>query len=158
MARREDRHQMRTGAGSLRPFTPRSLPPADAVVVGPPSSGTRLVTRLLRSSGRTVRHDMTHGRTPVNARAVVTTSRGRKAHAASLVARGFPRSETTEGALALIDETTERITTAYPDAPCVSYEALIEDRDAELGRIAKALGWAPWTAAEVVTDENEKHR
>lgn len=141
---------MRRGVSGLRAFTPPPAPTPDVLVSGPPSSGTRLVARLLAESGHTVRHDGTHGRQLLPAGVVVTTSRQREPHVASLVARGM-------GDEATIDEAVERIAALYPDAPCVSYEALILDRDIELSRVARLLGWPDWVSTIEVTDENRKH-
>lgn len=132
------------------------------VVIGPPSSGTRLVTAIIAESGAAVVHDPTHGQTvlPPGSK-VVCVERDRAANAASIVARDdtpyFTAITTTDEAEQAIMDATSRINEAHPDAPVVRYEDLVADRDATVAALATALDVPPWPTGFVVTDENAKH-
>jgi len=134
---------------------------ADLFVVGAPSSGTRLFTRLMGESGLTVVHDHSHGHVDRPLLKVVCIERDRDAVVASCLARTdspvFTAITTQAEAEAFVDERQARVRNKYPTRPFASFEALVADRDAELDRIADALGMPHWQATEVVTDENAKH-
>lgn len=134
---------------------------ADLYVVGAPSSGTRLFTRLMGESGLNVLHDHSHGHVDRPLLKVVCIERDRDAVVASCLARTdspvFTSITTQAQAEEFVDERQARVRNKYPTRPFASFEALVADRDAELNRIADALGLPHWQATEVVTDENAKH-
>ena len=145
----------------LRQQAVENFEAADLFVVGAPSSGTRLLTRLLGESGLAVCHDYTHGRVERPPLKVVRIERDREALIRSVMARDdlpmMARVVTREEAEVFVDERQGLVRSLYSTRPVVSYEALVADRDAELARIADRLGIPRWQATEVVTDENAKH-
>jgi len=135
---------------------------ADLVVVGPPSSGTRVATRLMGESGLDVVHDRSHGAADIPHAKVVRIHRDRDIRVASVLARDdmpmFANIATREEAEIFVDVTEELVLERYLSCPALSYEALIADRDAELARIADELGIPQWVSTIAVTDENAKHQ
>lgn len=133
----------------------------DLYVVGAPSSGTRLFTRLMAESGLNVVHDHSHGHIDRPLLKVVCIERDREAVIGSCLTRTdspvFLAITTRAEAEAFVDERQARVRSKYPTRPLASFEALVADRDAELDRIADALGLPHWQATEIVTDENAKH-
>jgi len=134
---------------------------ADLIVVGPPSSGTRLARRLMAESGLDVIHDRSHGQADAPLTKVVRIHRDRDARIASVIARDdlpmFADVTNQAEAETFVDNTEAIVTEKYPTRPALSYEALIADRDAELDRIADELGIPRWTSTILVTNENAKH-
>jgi hypothetical protein len=134
---------------------------ADLIVVGPPSSGTRLARRLMAESGLDAIHDRSHGKTDAPLTKVVRIHRDRDARIASVLARDdmpmFSAIVTQEQAETFVDTTEATVADKYPTRPALSYEALVADRDAELDRVADALGIPRWESTIEVTDENSKY-
>jgi hypothetical protein len=134
---------------------------ADLIVVGPPSSGTRLAQRLMAESGLDTLHDRSHGVTDAPLLKVVCIYRDRDARIASVLARDdmpmFANITTQEQAETFVDGTEATVADKYPTRPALSYEALIADRDAELDRIADELGIPHWSSTILVTNQNAKH-
>jgi hypothetical protein len=123
--------------------------PADTViVVGEPSSGTRLVARMLEAGGVRVIHDERHGYRPWTSGLPVIVTRDPQSRAESVNARwpdgldGFP--------------TLAEHRVRYPDALEVRYEDVVADKDTVIVELAAALGVDPWLFSEDVYDANSE--
>jgi hypothetical protein len=126
-----------------------SFPTHSIVVLGLPSSGTRLVTRLLQGSGFHAIHDPRHGvrdRQWTTERAVIVT-RDPAARDESAQARWGDTQP-------LPNQTTEMLRADYPDALEVAYEDVVADKDAVIVELAAELGVEPWLFDEEIYDAN----
>lgn len=118
------------------------------VVVGEPSSGTRLLTRIVDACPSIRgRHDPRHGRRTWNTGRVLIVTRDPKARKKSVDAR-WPNG--LKGDWATPDELRE----AYPDAPVVTYEDIVADTPGVIARLAEWLGVDPWEFTEEIYDAN----
>lgn len=117
------------------------------MVVGPASSGTRLLTRILRRAVPAW-HDRSHGRVRHDRRVVVIV-RDPDATDRSRAASWGDRLPTREQSVAWIAE-------KYPTAPVVRYEELVAAPDRAIARLAEWLGIDPWPAGEAIVDGNRK--
>jgi LPS sulfotransferase NodH len=127
-----------------------SFPTHSVVVLGLPSSGTRLVTRLVQGSGFHAIHDPYHGGRPREwvTEHIVIVTRDPEARAESVAAR-WP-----DGFRGGSFPTTDELREAYPDALEVAYEDIVADKDAVIVELAGALGVDPWLFDEEIYDAN----
>lgn len=114
-------------------------------VIGPMSSGTNLVSRLLDASPDIdATADRTHGINPPDGRVVVVT-RDEQARSRSAGVR-WPKGH---GGL-----TAAQIAAKYPDAPTVAYETVAGDPAEAVRQLADSLGLNAWVFGEPVYDAN----
>lgn len=133
-------------AARRRPFR-ASQRDDTAIVVGEPSSGTRLVARLLEAGGIYVRHDGQHGRRDWTSGRVVLVTRDPDARTDSQQARwpdGVPFDSPD----------TDELRARHPDAVEVAYEDVVADQDTVIARLAEAWDIEPWAFDEDVYDGN----
>lgn len=134
-------------------------------VVGAPSSGTRLVTRLLGAAGLAVTHDRSHGLEPADGYIVLVT-RDEQCRQASITERwpdGLIRGRRrARGPLEDIPltafPTPRQLAEIYPDAYPVSYDQLVTDPDTVISTIADDFGITPWAFGENIYDGNARRR
>ncbi len=119
-------------------------------VVGPQSSGTRLVARIIRCGGFEVWHDKSHGRVPLLANKVVVVTRdptitllSRDRNIDDAAAR-IPRDESIAGAR------------RYTAALWITYEDVCADLTGTVRQLADYLDVDPWDVDEVVVEQNSK--
>lgn len=126
-----------------------SYPTKSVVVLGLPSSGTRLVTRLLAGSRYLAVHDARHGvrdRRWATERAVIVT-RDPAARTESAQARWGDQQPAAR-------QTVEMLRVDYPDALEIRYEDVVADKDAVIVELAAALEVDPWLFTEPIFDAN----
>lgn len=123
--------------------------PTTVIVVGRPSSGTRLVCRMIDAAHIAVRHDAWHGRKEWTSGRVLLVTRDEEARAASVEAR-WPDGDKSPVTYPSMDE----IRALYPDALEVAYEDIVAGKDAVIVELAAALGVEPWIFDEEIYDAN----
>jgi hypothetical protein len=121
---------------------------------GAAGSGTRLLARILDASPDIEgRHDATHGADPAETSLVAIIARDEEAGQAAFMERF---AEVGPGGIPNPDESRALIAERYPGSLVVRYEALVEDPDAVIARIAEWFGVEPWPCPEHIYDGNAK--
>ena len=121
------------------------------IVIGEPSSGTRLIRRLIDASpDLDAIHDNYHGRRRWKSGRVVLVRRDVEARNASVEAR-WPGG---------IDEfefpTLEELKIDYPDAPIISYDDVVKSPEAVIEMLATYYMVPIWEFDEEVYDANSE--
>lgn len=121
------------------------------VVAGPQSSGTRLLSHILRCGHIQFWHDKTHGTglllNPVKVIAII------REEAPTLLSRNasFAVEDRIERTVSI-----NGILHKYPDAHWISYEALCAQPDSHIAVLADLLEVSPWTVEFDIVDQNGK--
>lgn len=120
--------------------------PYEIVVVGQPSSGTRLITRLVAASGLRVKHDNRHGKQFLPGK-IVRVKRDEGARLQSALAR-WPQE--------FVDKfpSSDDLDSLYPSAYVVNYEDVVADKQMVIRGLAAHFGLAPWVFEEEVFNAN----
>jgi hypothetical protein len=121
------------------------------VVVGPPSSGTRLVWRILNASPDLYPyHDNRHGNNlwDVNKRTVVLVYRDKTFQFRSCQRRGI---DTTDFPI------WESLLSNYPHAPIVQYSDVVSDVDGVIAELAQYFNIPTWSYDYEIYDADEKY-
>lgn len=122
--------------------------------VGPASSGTRLLARILNASPDIEGcHDATHGVNPVDTEHVVVITRDPQPTDASFKARF---GEAVKGGIPSRQGSEVLFSCRYPNAFQVSYEDLVADSSVVIDSIAEHFNIKSWPCPEVIYDGNAK--
>lgn len=120
------------------------------VVIGPPSSGTRLVNKILNSSPDLYAyHDNRHGIEHKEWGTPILVKRDEVARHQSYKAR-WPEGKKDEH----LYPTWGQLVARYPNAPVVHYEDVVQDVDSVIEELADHFGVEPWSFNEEIYDAN----
>jgi hypothetical protein len=114
-----------------------AMPDRLVVVLGQPSAGTRLVTRIVLAGEMPAYHDNQHGHRLWKSGKVLLVKRNDKDREKSVKAR-WP--DTGGPSTPSFEELREN----YPDAPIVHYEDVVSDVDGVISELADWLNMEPW--------------
>jgi len=121
------------------------------IVIGEPSSGTRLIRRLIDASpDLDAIHDNYHGRRRWQSGRVVIVTRNVEARNASVEARWPGGIEEFEF------PTTEELKVDYPNAPNISYDDVVKSPEAVIEMLAVYFMVPVWEFDEEVYDANSE--